>query len=146
MLAVTGRGTHATVDARGHEQQWDTPAGLKLIDTRRWSISTLDPRASSATVAAGTLLAFGILWDSRSQKLSGSGLDGYALDGGRRFHRYGDDPISGVQPLGARILVGGAAGSRIFRRGALLDARTGRDLRRVGFDFGLLAGDQPFWY
>ena len=146
LLAVTGTDTHAGVDLRGRQQQWETPAGLKLIDTRRWSIRTLDPHATSVTVAAGTLLAFGIVWDSRRQKLSGSGLTGYSLYGERRFHRYGRDPISGVQTLGERILVGGAAGSRIFRRGALLDARTGRELRRVRFDVSLLAGDRPFWY
>jgi len=27
-----------------------------------------------------------------------------------------------------------------------LDARSGRELRRVGFDVGLLVGDEPFWY
>jgi hypothetical protein len=146
LLAVTGTDTHASVDAGGRQQQWDTPAGLKLIDTRRWSIRTLDPHASSATVAAGTLLAFGIRWDSRSQMLTGSGLTGYSLDGERRFHLYDDDPVSLVQPLGARILVGGTAGSRIFKSGALLDPRTGRELGRVRFQVSLLFGDQPFWY
>jgi hypothetical protein len=148
LLAVTGFDSHAGVDPRGGQAEWETPAGLKLIDTRAWSVRTLDPRVTNAVLASGTLLAFGILWDSRAQKLSGSGLTGYDPDGRRRFHRYGADPISGVQPLGSRVLVGGAAGSRLFRRGAgaLLDARTGRELRRVGFDIGLLAGDQPFWY
>lgn len=146
LLAVTGTDTHASLGLSGREAQWDAPAGLKLIDTRRWSIRTLDPRTSAATVAAGTLLGFGILWDSRSHKLAGSGLTAYALDGSRRYHRYGDDPISGAQPLADRILVGGGAGSRIFRRGALLDARTGRVLRRVRFDVSLLVGNQPFWY
>jgi hypothetical protein len=107
---------------------------------------TIDPRVTDAVLASNMLLAFGILWDSRSQTMPGSGLTGYNRDGRRRFHLYGADPISGVQPLGSRILVGGAAGSRIFRRGALLDARTGRELRRVRFDIELLAGDQPFWY
>jgi hypothetical protein len=146
LLAVTGTDTHASLAASGREAQWETPAGLKLIDTRRWSIRTLDTAATRAEFVSGTLLAFGFRWDSRTGKLSGSGLTGYALDGSRTFHRYGDDPISGMEPLGARILVGGAAGSRIFRRGALLDARTGRELRRVRFDIQLLASDQPFWY
>jgi len=146
LLAVTGFDDHAGVDPHGGQAEWETPAGLKLIDTRTWSVRTLDPRVTNAVLASGTLLAFGLLWDSRSRTLSGSGFTGYNPDGRRRFHLYGADPISGVQPLGSRILVGGAAGSRIFRRGALLDARTGRELRRVRFDKGLLAGDQPFWY
>jgi hypothetical protein len=146
LLAVTGFDGHAGVDPRGGQAEWETPVGLKLIDTHAWRVRTLDPRVTNAVLASGTLLAFGILWDSRGQKMSGSGLTGYDSNGRRRFHLYGADPISGVQPLGSRILVGGAAGSRIFRRGALLDARTGREVRRVQFDIELLAGDQPFWY
>lgn len=145
LLAVTGNDSHASLGPAG-EAQWETPAGLKLIDTRRWSIRTLDPRVTRVALAAGTLVAFGLLWDSRDQKMTGSGLTGYAPDGSRRYHHYDDDPISVVQPLGDRILVGGAAGSRIFRRGALLDARTGRELGRVRFDIQLLADDERFWY
>jgi hypothetical protein len=52
-----------------------------------------------------------------SVALSGSGLTGYALDGSRRFHLYGDDPISSAQPLGSRMLVGSAASNRIFPGG-----------------------------
>src|SRR5207249_4605400 len=76
LLAVTGFDGHAGVDPRGGQAEWETPAGLKLIDTRTWSVRTLDPRVTNAVLASGTLLAFGILWDSRSQKVSGSGLTG----------------------------------------------------------------------
>ena len=145
LLAVTGWDSHASVDNRG-QAQWETPAGLKLIDTRRWSVRTLDRGTSRITIAAGTLLGYGVLFDSRTQKLYGNGLTGYALDGGRRFHLYDDDPISVVERVDQRIIVGGAAGSRSFRRGALLDARSGRELRRVRFDVSVLVGDQPFWY
>jgi hypothetical protein len=146
VLAVTGFDGHAGLGPRGGQAEWATPSGLRLIDTRTWGVRTLDPHATNAVLTSGTLLAFGVLWDSRSQQLTGNGLTGYNRNGGRRFHLYGDDPISTVQPLGARILVGGTAGSRLFSHGALLDARTGRELRRVGFAIELLAGDQPFWY
>lgn len=145
LLAVTGSDSHASVDSGGQEQ-WETPAGLKLIDTRRWSVRTLDRGTSRIALAAGTLLGYGVLFDSRTQKLSGNGLTGYALDGSRRFHLYEEDPISLVERVDQRVIVGGAAGSRIFRRGALLDARSGRELRRVRFAVSLLVGDQPFWY
>jgi hypothetical protein len=141
LLAVTGWDRHAATSA-----EWQTPAGLKLIDTWRWSARTIDARASDAVFASGALLASSLLWDSRTGRISGSGLTGYALDGTHRFHVLGDDPISGVQPLGDRVLVGGAAGSRVFRLGALLDGRTGRELGRVRFEVTLLAGDAPFWY
>jgi hypothetical protein len=145
-LAVTGTDEHASADASGNERQWETAAGLKLIDTHRWTIRTIDSDATWAVRVGGTLVTSSLLWDSRPGRFTGSGLTGYTLDGRRTFHRYGDDPISGTQPLGTRLLVGGAAGSRIFRLGALLDARTGRELGRVHFDVELLAEDQSFWY
>jgi hypothetical protein len=145
LLAVTGWDSHASVDG-GRQAQWETPAGLKLIDTRRWSVRTLDRGTSRIVLAAGTLLSYGVLFDSRTQRLAGNGLTAYARDGSRRYHLYEDDPISVVERVDQRVIVGGAAGSRIFRRGSLLDARTGRELRRVRFDFSMLVSDQPFWY
>lgn len=50
---------------RRGQAEWTTPAGLNLIDTRTWSVRTLDPRVTNAVLAARTLLGFGILWDSR---------------------------------------------------------------------------------
>jgi hypothetical protein len=146
LLAVTGFDGHAGLDSRGGQSQWELPAGLKLIDTRRWSVHTLDSRATDAAFVAGTLLAWSLAWDSRTNKVAGSGLSGYAVDGSRRFHLYGRDPISGVQPLGPLVLVGGSSGSHLFRQAALLDARTGRELRRVRSTVELLVGDEPFWY
>lgn len=145
LLAVTGSDNHATTGPGG-EQQWETAAGLKLIDTRNWSIRTLHSNANRATLVDDMLLVTGLVWDSRSRRFAGAGLTAYSLDGARRYHLYGDEPISGVQPVGSRIIVGGAAGSTLFHRGALLDASSGRQIRRVTLNVTLLVGDQPFWY
>lgn len=146
LLAVTGFDGHVGLDSSGRQAQWESPAGLKLIDTRRWRVRTPDSRATDASFVAGTVLAWSLAWDSRTNKLTGNGLSGYALDGSRRFHLYGHDPISGVQPLGSRVLVGGGSGSRFFRRAALIDARSGRELRRVRSTVELIVEDAPFWY
>ncbi len=152
LLAVTGFDGYGRVGSGGREAEWQTPAGLKLIDTRTWSIHTLDSKATNAMLASDALVAYGSLWDSRSQKVSGNGLTVYNLDGSRRYHRYGDEPVSvlyGDNPVslaGGRVMVGGAADSHLFRRGTLLDLRTGRELRRVRFDIEPLLADQPFWY
>lgn len=123
LLAVTG------VDGRG-------PAGLTLVDTRGWNMHKVDPRATAAAVAGGTLLASSVL-DSSGGTV-GSGLTGYSLRGIRRFHRYGDEPI-GVVPIGRRVLVAGA------RRVEMLDARTGRVLRRYRRLYAHpIFSDQPF--
>src|SRR5207244_231325 len=98
--------------------EWSTPAGLKLIDTRRWRVRTIDPHATDAALVSGTLLAWSLLWDSRTGRFGGSGLTAYDRGGRRLFHLYGDDAISSVQPVGDRIVVGGTAPGRLFRLGA----------------------------
>lgn len=123
-LAVTGS------DSR-------SPAGLTLIDTRDWRARTIDRRTTDAVLVSGTLLASTFL----DQRRSGSGLTGYSPDGTRRFHRFGNDPILGAQGIGRKALVGGPRGL------ALVDARTGRPLRRYRrFGISLLSGDAPVLY
>lgn len=113
------------------------PAGLTVMDTRRWCARKVDSRATAAAVAGGTLLATSV-FDSRPTV--GSGLTGYSLRGRRRFHRYGDEPL-GVEPVGRRVLVADALGGRV----EMLDARTGRVLRRYGRLYAHpIFGDQPF--
>lgn len=85
----------------------------------------------------GTLLASSFL----DRRRSGSGLTGYSLDGTRKFHRFGNDPIWGADAIGRNALVGGPRGI------ALIDARTGRPLRRYRrFTLSLLSGDAPVLY
>ena len=123
-LAVTGSDSHS-------------PAGLTLIDTRDWRARTIDRRTTDAVLVSGTLLASTFL----DQRRSGSGLTGYSPDGTRRFHRFGNDPILGAQGIGRKALVGGPRGL------ALVDARTGRPLRRYRrFSMSLLSGDAPVLY
>jgi len=70
----------------------------------------------------------------------GSGLTGYSVDGKRKFHIHGEAPVTGVQPLGTKALVGRLNGV------TLIDARSGRELRRFRrFTMSLLAGDAPFY-
>jgi hypothetical protein len=92
-------------------------------------------------LVSDTLLASTFLPDSLSQTTLGSGLTGYSVDGGRKFHIHGEAPITGVQPLGTKALVGRLNGA------TLIDARSGRELRRFRrFTMSLLAGDAPFHY
>jgi hypothetical protein len=129
LLAVTGS------DARSGGRE--TPAGLTLVDTRRWRARMVDPRTTDARVVSGTLLASSFLNGGRS----GSGLTGYSLDGMPKFHLFGNDQILGAQPIGRNALVGGPRGI------ALIDARTGRRLRHYRrFSMSLLSEDAPVFY
>jgi hypothetical protein len=126
LLAVTGSDSEKT------------PAGLTLVDTRRWRARTIDARATEVALVSGTLFASSSLYNPVSQTARGSGLTGFSIDGRRRFHLYGRQAITGVQPVGAKALVGA-------RRGiALIDPRTGKQLRWFRrFAMSLISGDAP---
>jgi hypothetical protein len=72
------------------------PAGLHVIDTRDWSIRTLDERASTFVAAAGLLLTSGP---------DGRGLAAYARDGGERFHVLDDRHVEIVATAGSLAYV-----------------------------------------
>jgi hypothetical protein len=145
-LAVTGVDYQATVDSKGQQQELDNPAGLKLIDTRDWSVRTLDHTTSSVTFTGGVLVAFGTSWDSRTAKISGSGLTAYDATGRELYHRYSQQPIGGVEAVPRGVLVGGSQGSAVFHQQDLLEPRSGRLLVHVHVTVELLSSDQPFWF
>jgi hypothetical protein len=137
LLAVTGSDSYDSTDGQhGGVRGRTTPAGLTLVDARRWRARTIDAHTTDAALVSGTLLASSFL-DRRG---SGSGLTGYSLNGRRKYHLFGSDPIF-VQPIGRNALVGGLRGS------TLIEARTGQQLRHYRrFAMSLLAGDSPFHY
>lgn len=145
-LAVTGVDYEASVDSSGQEQETDTPTGLKVIDTRNWSVRTLDHTTSSAVYSSGVLFAFGTSWNSRTSTMSGSGLTAYDAHGHKLYHRYGDQPISTVDPVPPGVLVGGNQGSSVLRHQDLLEPRSGRLIGRAGVDIEPISSDQPFWF
>ena len=93
-VAVSGQDTHPT--ANGEQT---TPAGLALIDVRRWTKRILDEHASQVSYSAGTLLAYGTTWTDATHE-KGMGLSGYGLDGQERFHLFENEPIYFVQTAG----------------------------------------------
>ena len=122
-VAVTGQ-DHRLVN--GQDEQETTPAGLTLVDVRDWSLRMLDERASQFSVAAGTLLAYGISGSSATEETIGMGLTAYALDGEERFHLFGDEPIYFVETAGPLAYV--------WRDGAspvVVDLRSGSVVGRL---------------
>jgi hypothetical protein len=72
------------------------PAGLHVIDTRDWSVRTLDERASSFVAAAGLLLTSGP---------GGRGLAAYSPEGRDTFHVLGDRHVEVVATAGSLAYV-----------------------------------------
>jgi hypothetical protein len=125
VLAVWGTDDEGAIDPHGLPQQRQEPAGLALVDTRRWTVRTLDPGASQAAVADGLLLASAALWDSAAQRARGMGLVAYGPGGARRFHVLDSAPAWEVEVVGARAFVT-QPGERGRTSYAVVDLRAGR--------------------
>ena len=103
------------------------PFGVRVIDTRDWSITTLDWRATGMQVAGDTLLATGTRWfPSGGRPAEYTGLLAFA--GGRpAFHRF----------AGRDVVLCGSRGNlgyvwvRRMRTVHVIDLRDGRTLREV---------------
>src|SRR5205823_3700378 len=102
------------------------PAGLEVVDTRDWSVRTLDPEADSAVVADGILLADGSSWRSDANGSSGDGVAAYGADGTLRWRVDAGSPRWVAAAYGRLAVVGGE--SRPYE---LVDLATGKVLRTL---------------
>lgn len=95
LIAVTGADHFAHRTKDGGETMTIVPAGLRIVDTRDWSVRTLDPQTDTATVGGGLLLATGgrTHWNGSGSTYSGEGLAAYGPD---RSLRWRIDPGGGV--------------------------------------------------
>lgn len=67
-----------------------TPAGVTLVDTRRWTAHLLERRASKARLVGSTLLVYG----------GSVGLRGYGVRGEPAFHLFGNAHVHQVEAGG----------------------------------------------
>lgn len=128
-LAVVGTNGSMTRDASGNvTRETLTPSGLVLVDTNSGATRMVQRDAAAAVLAGGSLLAFGVGWDTATPAPSGSGVTVYAFDGAQRAHLFGSTPITEVQTQGGLAYV-----SLPDRTGhiAVVDGTTGRVLRTV---------------
>jgi hypothetical protein len=116
LLAVSGdRGSTMDLDVRA--------AGVSIVDTRDWTVCTLDPRPTHVTVSGGALLAWG---GADFGEFGGTGLIGYDLTDGSRWHRFGRQYID-VQIYGPYVYpINSWHGWRV----RTLDVETGNMLSR----------------
>lgn len=137
ILAVWGYDDHGSIV--GNEiRTTQTPAGLSLVDTRNWSVRSVDPRASHAFPTGSGLLTSSALWDGQARKVRGAGLSLYDNAGNRRFHLFGERSVPYAVVVGQRALVAFLTSTASY---AVVDLATGRVLRtekRVAPPFVLL--------
>lgn len=105
LIALTGKDEYAYRDQAGGLQLREEPAGLKLVDTRDWTVRTLDEDADYVRVAGDLLLATRFSWDSAARTLNGMGLAGYTIDGEKRFHLFDEKLLFDVVVYRTRAYV-----------------------------------------
>jgi hypothetical protein len=96
LLAVAGDDTEDGVFS---------PAGLELVDTRTWSVRTIEPGASRFEVGDGVLLATGGRWDAVQRRSTGIGLSAYRPVGQRAFQLFDGEWAGLAQVYGNRAYV-----------------------------------------
>ena len=124
-LAVTGH-RHPR-PGRRRTPPGPVPFGVSLIDTRDWSIRTLDTRPSLMQVAGNTILAHGTKWYAGWRRGASTGLLAYDSSGRRAFSRFrGQDVLTlGSRARFAYVWV------RPTRMLHVIDLRDGRSINVV---------------
>lgn len=132
LIAVAGSDAHTSRSGSGSVEERTAPAGLQLIDTRSWTVRTLDPEASWFSVTGGLVLAYGALWASEEQRSTGPGLSAYRLDGRRVFRVFRGEAVGWVQAAGRyAYAVVERGGTVLDSHLYVVDLATGRVLREL---------------
>jgi hypothetical protein len=92
-LAVWGTDARVTGDTPAEYESDTRPSGLKLVDTRTWTVRTLGPGGTGVRWQAGRLLAFGSTWDATAQRERGTGLTVYGPGDQSPRHLLGDRAV-----------------------------------------------------
>lgn len=114
---------------RGRLPGGPIPFGVRVIDTRSWTIATLDPRPNTMHVAGGMVLAAGTRYFDDGQRSKSTGLLAFDRSGRRAWTRF----------RGLRVTLLGSRGSRVYawmwrtRTAYVLDRDTGRTLHANRF-------------
>lgn len=126
-IAVTGSDNSISKDAQGREQYRARAAGVRLIDTRTWTVRTLNAEASSVDASSGLVFAMGGSWDSSNAARDGTGVVAYDLAGRERYrlHEGQDVWLHAAGSLGYIYL--GGEGERL----EIVDLATGAILSRL---------------
>jgi hypothetical protein len=114
LLAVTGTDYSARLSKQGKILEFTgRPAGVRIVDTRRWTVRTLDPGGTAAVVADGALLVTGGSFTSKPTGTTGSGmgLAAYGADGTRRFQLFAGRRAYVAVVSGGRAYVGVGGGT-----------------------------------
>jgi hypothetical protein len=93
LIAVAGSDYSSWKDAQGKEQFRDRAFGLRVIDTRAWTVRTLNADASRLETSSGLVFALGGSWDSSSTKRDAVGIVAYDAQARERYRLHPDENV-----------------------------------------------------
>jgi hypothetical protein len=102
------------------------PHGLRLVDTRTWTIRTIDPEAQTFDLAGGLLLAWRWYAEHRRTPM---GVAAYDYTGKPRWRRFSGSNATVWAPGGRHVYVD--VGNRGKRRTHIVKLSTGRTIRTL---------------
>jgi hypothetical protein len=126
-LAVWGSETRLHGDAPGDPPPEERPSGLRLIDTRSWTVRPVDPAATQASWQEGRLLAFGGTWDYQAERQVGAGLTVYGPGGRPQLHLLGGQAVMEAHLNGDLVYAAVDTGAEEYAS-RVVSLRTGRAL------------------
>jgi hypothetical protein len=101
-------------DIRYEDRRFSSvPTGLRLIDTRDWTVRMVDERVSHALLAGDVLLAAG----------DETGLVAYNLNGSKRYELFRGRSVAPLESFGGKAWIGVRRPSGVFK---IVDVRNGR--------------------
>jgi hypothetical protein len=104
-LAVWGMTTWVSGARPAEQHQEQQPSGVKLLDTRSWTVRPVDQAATAASWQAGRLLTFGGTWDAEAERHRGVGLTVYRTGQRPPVHLLGSQVVSDVHLNGDLVYV-----------------------------------------
>jgi hypothetical protein len=120
-------GGNARMDPKGYAED---PSGLELVDTTTWTVRTVDRTASSASLAGGRLLAWGVSFGPGGNR--GYGLTVFGPGDRRPVHLFESQEVTWVQVNGNLAYV--SLGEGNAPAWAVVDLTSQRILHRAGGD------------
>jgi hypothetical protein len=128
LIAVTGQDELPPVEGVRGPEDVVRPFGLRLIDTRAWTIRTIDSRSSYALAVADALVAANDTYDPVTGKTRANGLVAYSLEGRERFHLFGRQIVPRLQAAGRYAY---ASFYQPRHRTFVIDLNSGRIVHRL---------------
>jgi hypothetical protein len=122
-LAVAGEDLPASEPSRRSDP---IPHGLRLVDTRTWTIRTIDPEAQTFDIAGGLLLAR--RWYAEKGRTP-MGVAAYDITGRPRWRRFSGSNATVWAPGGRQVYVD--VGDHGKRRTHVVALSTGRTVRTL---------------